>query len=112
MIFYETTIKNPSAMISMTGLTKSEFDSLLPVFEKAEKDYVMEVHDKNKERKRMPGGGRKPKLQSVGERLFFYPLLSEDLPSSTGNRRLFWSEFESVELLDSQAFGYFEKGSG
>jgi hypothetical protein len=71
MIFYETTIKNPSAMISMTGLTKSEFDSLLPVFEKAEKDYVMEVHDKNKKRKRMPGGGRKPKLQSVGERLFF-----------------------------------------
>ena len=32
MIFYETTIKNPSAMISMTGLTKSEFDSLLQQF--------------------------------------------------------------------------------
>jgi hypothetical protein len=55
----------------MTGLTKFEFDDLLPVFEKAEKDYVMEVHDRNKERKRRPGGGRKPKLRTAGERLFF-----------------------------------------
>lgn len=57
-------------MISLTGLTKSEFDALLPAFEKAEEEYMKEKN-MDKERKRKPGGGRRPKLRTAGERLFF-----------------------------------------
>ncbi len=58
-------------MISLTGLTEAEFDTLLPLFEKAEEDYAGERYNKGKERKRQPGGGRKPKLGTAAERLFF-----------------------------------------
>ena len=58
-------------MISLTGLTEAEFDILLPLFEKAEGDYVRERYIKDKERKRAPGGGRSPKLRTAAERLFF-----------------------------------------
>lgn len=43
LFFYKNAINSPSAMISLTGHTKSEFDSLLPAFEKAEDDYLDNV---------------------------------------------------------------------
>lgn len=58
-------------MISLTGLTKSEFDSLSAAFEKAEEDYVRETYINDNKRKRAPGGGRRPNLRTAGERLFF-----------------------------------------
>ena len=71
IFFYKNVINSPSAMISLTGLTKSESDALLPAFEKAEKEYFTETNVNDKKRKRAPGGGRKPNLRTVGERLFF-----------------------------------------
>jgi len=71
ILFYKNIINSPSAMISLTSLTKSGFDALLPAFEKAEEEYFKETNIKDKNRKRAPGGGRKPKLRTVEERLFF-----------------------------------------
>jgi len=71
MIFFiKNVLNSPSAMIAMTSLTKSEFDSLLPDFEKAEGEYAKKTNI-DKERKRAPGGGRKPNLRTAAERLFF-----------------------------------------
>lgn len=84
ILFYNNVINTPAKMIALTGLTKSEFDSLLPDFKKAEEDYAKERYVNDKERKRAPGGGCKPKLQTAEERLFFilyyfktYPLQQE-----------------------------------
>jgi hypothetical protein len=70
ILFYKNVINSPSAMLSLTGLTKSEFDALLPAFEIAEEKYLRESDMNDKKRKRSPGGGRRPKLRTVGERLF------------------------------------------
>jgi len=71
LLFYKDVINSPTVMMSLTGLTKSEFESLLPVFGKSGEDYVRETYIKDRERKRAPGGGRRPKLRTAGERLFF-----------------------------------------
>jgi hypothetical protein len=71
ILLYENVKNRPSEILSLTGLTKPEFGSLLPVFEKAEEDYVRETYIKGKERERAPGGGRRPKLRTAAQRLFF-----------------------------------------
>ncbi len=70
-MLYKNVKNSPSGLLSLTGLTKSEFESLLPLFEKAEKDYIGETYIKGKERERAPGAGRRPKLGTAGDRLFF-----------------------------------------
>jgi hypothetical protein len=69
ILLYENIKNRPSEILSLTGLTKAEFDSLLPLFEKAEEDCLRERYIKGKER--APGGGRRPKLRTAGDRLFF-----------------------------------------
>lgn len=71
LLLYKDIKNNPSVFLSLTGLTKAEFDSLLPLFGEAEDEYVREIYIKNKERKRNPGAGRRPKLRSSADRLFF-----------------------------------------
>jgi len=71
ILLYENIKNRPSEILSLTGLTKAGFDSLLPLFEKAEEEYLRETYIKGKERERAPGGGRKPKLGTAAERLFF-----------------------------------------
>ena len=71
ILLYENVKNRPSEILSLTGLTKPEFDSLLPLFEKAEEDCAGERYIKGKERERSPGGGRKPKLRTTEDRLFF-----------------------------------------
>jgi len=71
ILLYENIKNRPSEILSLTGLTKAGFDSLLPLFEKAEEEYLRETYIKGKERERAPGGGRKPKLGTAAQRLFF-----------------------------------------
>jgi hypothetical protein len=71
ILLYENVKNRPSGILSLTGLTKPEFESLLPLFEKAEEEYVGETYINGKERERAPGGGRRPKLRTAGDRLFF-----------------------------------------
>lgn len=70
ILLYENVKNRQFEILSLTGLTKPEFESLLPLFKKAEEDYAGERY-KGKERKRQPGGGRKPKLGTAAQRLFF-----------------------------------------
>jgi len=70
-LLYKDIKNSPSVLLSLTGLTKTGFESLLPLFEKAEEEYVGETDMKGKERERAPGAGRKPKPGTPGDRLFF-----------------------------------------
>jgi len=70
LLLYENIKNSPTVLQALTGLTKPEFESLLPLFGKAEADYAGETY-KGRERKRAPGGGRKPKLRTAGDRLLF-----------------------------------------
>jgi hypothetical protein len=69
ILLYENVKNRPSEILSPTGLTKAGSDSLLPLFEKAEEEYLRERYIKGKER--APGGGRKPELRTAAQRLFF-----------------------------------------
>jgi len=71
ILLYQNIKNRPSELLSLTGLTKPEFESLLPLFEKAEEDCLRERYIKCKEGKRQPGGGREVKLRTAAERLFF-----------------------------------------
>lgn len=71
ILLYENIKNRASEILSLTGLTKPEFEYLLPLFEKAEADCAGEIYIKGKERERAPGGGRKPKLRTAEDRLFF-----------------------------------------
>lgn len=70
MVCYGKIKDKPRVFRSLTGLNSEEFDILLSSFDKAWNDYVKENHI-NKERKRNYGGGRKPRLFTIEDKLFF-----------------------------------------
>jgi hypothetical protein len=70
-IRYDEVKKTGVLFLALTGITVSEFEKLLPIFEKCLRDYVPEDHMKGKERKRRYGGGRKLKLSGIEDNLLF-----------------------------------------
>ena len=74
ILLYENVKNRPSEILSLTGLTKPEFGYLLPLFEKAEDEYVRETYINGKERERAPGGaaGRNFGLPRRGCSLSFF----------------------------------------
>lgn len=55
-------------MRATTGLNRKAFESLLPEFEQAYQEHLLELVV---ERKREPGGGRKATLRTMAEKLFY-----------------------------------------
>jgi hypothetical protein len=94
-------MKKPSVLRSLTGFDRSEFEKMIPQFEKAWNMYVGENYIRNKPRKRKYGGGRKPILRTVGSRLLFilfyfkiYPLQTliaflSGMSQSQANERIY-----------------------
>jgi hypothetical protein len=60
--------KEDRLMRATTGLNGKAFDSLLPRFEQAYQEHLLE---QNVERKREPKGGRKATLRTQAEKLFY-----------------------------------------
>ena len=108
-LLYKDIKNSPSVLLSLTGLTKTEFESLLPLFEKAEEEYIGETYIKGKERERAPGAGRKPKLGTPGDRLFFILFYLKTCPLRQVTAVLFGMKPESDRYPDSQAFRSSEK---
>lgn len=70
MISYDQIKDNPKVLLAFTGLTRIEFEELLPSFIKA--TYQMEQKRRAKQkRKRRAGGGRKAHLKTMADRLLF-----------------------------------------
>lgn len=59
-------LNNPRLTRAILGVTSSEFESLLPVFE-----HVLLEHRESKERKRAVGGGRIGRIKPARNKLFF-----------------------------------------
>lgn len=70
MLCYDKMKNKPTVLLALTSLSRAEFEQLLPVFERAWQRYVAEQGEE-KERQRAQGGGRKPVLQSMTDRLLF-----------------------------------------
>jgi hypothetical protein len=71
MLSYDNVKDEPLSFRACTGLDKPEFEKLLIPFRKAWNTYIHEKHIKDKIRKRKYGGGRKPILSFIEEKLFF-----------------------------------------
>ena len=67
-------IRDDRQMKALTGLSRAQFDSLLPVFRdiyQATQQQVYEVGVESGTRRRKPGGGCKGKLPTMVEKLLF-----------------------------------------
>jgi hypothetical protein len=65
-------IKDDRQFRAMTGVTRDEFDVLLPIFDESHREIANENYESNKEnRQRKPGGGQKGTLDTMIKKLFF-----------------------------------------
>jgi hypothetical protein len=80
MLTYETLKKKPGKFVALTGLARREFDELLPVFGQALAEAVASASPKRKKRLRAAGGGRKPGLGSVEDKLLFILVYTKTYP--------------------------------
>jgi hypothetical protein len=71
MLSYAKVQNKPRIFRSLSGLTVSEFEKLLPSFEQAWQDYLEREYIERQGRKRRYGGGRKAELQTLADKLLF-----------------------------------------
>lgn len=89
MLTYETLKQKPKKLLALTGLARREFDELLPVFAKALAAAEAQTKPKPKKRQRAPGGGRKPGLGTVADRLLFILVYTKTYPLQVVQGQLF-----------------------
>src|SRR5436309_13466135 len=88
MLTYATLQKNPKKLLALTGLARREFDELLPVFAQALAK-AAPPKPKQKKRLRAAGGGRKPGLRSVEDKLLFILVYTKTYPVQVVQGQLF-----------------------
>lgn len=71
MLSYQCLKDHPRTFRAFTGLDQAEFEQLLTPFTLAYHAYMYEHHVLKKARKRRYGGGRKPRLATMEDKLFF-----------------------------------------
>ena len=85
MLRYATLQKKPRDLLALTGLARREFEELLPVFEQA----LPKLAKRRKRRQRAPGGGRKPSLPTVADKLLFVLVYTKTYPIQSVQAHLF-----------------------
>jgi hypothetical protein len=81
MLIYDELKTNARKFLSLTSLTPSEFESLLPTFGKAYlKKYPASKTMTGKVRKRKTGAGRKGSLESIEQKLLFVLVYQKGYP--------------------------------
>jgi len=71
MFLYDGVKDNPELLRAMTSLNRKEFEELLVPFRAEWEAYARQNALPEEERQRQPGGGRKPALRSVEDKLLF-----------------------------------------
>ena len=71
MISYDKVKNCANLFLVLTGITVSEFMILLPFFEESREEYVLKNNIEKEGRKRKYGGGRKPILLKIEDKLLF-----------------------------------------
>ena len=89
MLTYTDLQKKPKKLLALTGLARREFDELLPVFTKALAEAAAPIKPKPKKRQRAPGGGRKPGLGTVADKLLFILVYTKTYPLQVVQGELF-----------------------
>ena len=85
MISYATLKKKPKDLLALTGLARREFDELLPVFEQT----LPKPRQPRARRQRARGGGRKPALPTVADKLLFILVYTKTYPIQAVQAQLF-----------------------
>lgn len=85
MIRYATLKKKSKDLLALTGLARREFDELLLVFEQA----LPKPRKRRKRRQRALGGGRKPALPTVADKLLFILVYTKTYPLQVVQAHLF-----------------------
>ena len=80
MLTYAEVQKQPTKLLALTGLARREFAELLPVFTRALAEAETALKPKPKKRQRAPGGGRKPGLGPVEDKLLFILVYTKTYP--------------------------------
>jgi Helix-turn-helix of DDE superfamily endonuclease/DDE superfamily endonuclease len=89
MLTYETLKTKPKELLALTGLARREFEELLPEF--AQALHVAEARPRSapRHRQRAPGGGRKPSLRTVEDKLLFALVYTKTYPLQVVQGQLF-----------------------
>src|SRR6516162_58015 len=82
MLSYHDLKSNSRVLRAFTSLDPAEFEILLIPFEKAWQNYINRYYIHKKSRKRRYGGGRKPHLLAIEDKLLFIRDLSRERESS------------------------------
>jgi hypothetical protein len=81
MLTYQELKTTKRRFLALTGLTVSEFEKILPAFERAyEKKYPKNKTVEGKERKRKAGGGGESELKSYEEKLLLALVYQKSYP--------------------------------
>jgi hypothetical protein len=89
MLSYHALKANPRVLRAFTSLDPAEFEMLLMPFEKAWKDSLNRHYIHKKARKRRYGGGHKPHLVAIEDKLWFMLFYCKVYPLQAGSARLF-----------------------
>lgn len=110
MLNLERILNQDRLMRAMTGLNRKAFEVLLPSFTKA---YQQSLVKPQSARKRAPGGGRKPTLRTMSEKLFYILLYCKCYPTFDLLSVLFgfdrscaWDWVHGLLPVLEQALGY------
>jgi hypothetical protein len=82
-VTYENVKEKRSLLLSMTGLTRLEFEKLLPMFEVALDEKTANDIESKEGRQRAYGGGRKSVLATVEDKLLFILVYMKTYPLQT-----------------------------
>jgi hypothetical protein len=89
MLSYHDLKSNSRVLRAFTSLDPAEFEMLLIPFEKAWNDYINRYYIHKKSRKRRYGGGRKPRLVAIEDKLLFILFYFKVYPLQAVLARLF-----------------------
>jgi hypothetical protein len=89
MLTYETLKTTPKEFVALTGLARREFEELLPAFAQVLRAAEEQVRPAPRKRQRAPGGGRKPSLPSVEDKLLFALVYTKTYPLQVVQGQLF-----------------------
>jgi hypothetical protein len=81
MLKYEEVKKTKRRFLALTGLTVTEFEGILPAFERAyERSYPKDKTTEGKDRKRKAGGGVESELKSIEDKLLLALVYQKSYP--------------------------------
>lgn len=89
MLTYESLQTKPKELLALTGLARREFEELLPAFARALQAAEEHARPKPRKRRRAPGAGRKPSLQTVEDKLLFALVYTKTYPLQVVQGQLF-----------------------